>query len=69
MVSALFNLFSGSMISKKIAEKKSKQALIFNFMQTVNNDITNNHNDIVKIATSVGSFYKYTNLSFRSKSD
>ena len=31
-VSALFNLFTGSMTSKKISEIKSKQSLVFNHM-------------------------------------
>ena len=50
-VSALFNLFSGSMTSKEIAYVKSKQALLYNQMQTLEDEVTNNHNDIVKITT------------------
>ena len=29
-------------------------------MQTLNDDVTNNHNDILKIATLVGNLYEYT---------
>ena len=57
-VYALFNLFSGSMTSKKISDIKEKQAAIFNHMQTLNDDVTTNHNDIVKVITSVGSLYE-----------
>ena len=58
-VSALFNLFSGSMTSEEIADIKEKQAAIFNHMQTLNDDVKNNQNDIVQVITSVGSLYKY----------
>ena len=68
-VSALFNLFSGAMTSKEIADIKSKQAAIFNHMQTLDDEVSNNHNDIVKIATSVGSLYEYTHQSFRNLSE
>ena len=68
-VSALFNLFSGSMTSNKIADIKSKQAVVFNHMQTLDDEVSNNHNDIVKIATSVGNLYEYTHQSFRNMSD
>ena len=66
--SALINLFSGSMTSKEIAVK-SKQAVLYNHMQTVDDEVTNNHNDIVKIATSVGNLYEYSNKSFRNLSE
>ena len=39
------------MISKEIADMKSKQAVLYNHMQTLNDEVTNNHNNIVKIAT------------------
>ena len=53
-VSALFNLFTGSMTSKEISDIKEKQSVVFNHMQTLDNEVSSNHNDIVKIATSVG---------------
>ena len=59
-VSALFNLFSGSMTSKEIADIKSKQAVLYNHMQTLDDEVSNNHINIVKIATSVGNLYNYT---------
>ena len=68
-VSALFNLFSGSMTSNKIADIKSKQSIVFNHKQTLDDEVSNNHNDIVKIATSVGSLYEYTHQSFRNMSE
>ena len=68
-VSALFNLFSGSMTSKEIPDIKSKAAVLYNYMQTVDDEVTNNHNDIVKIATSVGNHYEYTLKSFRNLSE
>ena len=68
-VFALYNLFSGSMTSKKIADIKSKQAVVDNYMQTLDDEVSNNHNDIVKIATSVFSFYEYTYESFRNMSE
>ena len=57
------------MTSKKIADIKSKQAVIFNHMQRLVDEVSNNHNDIVKIATSVCSLYKYTHQSLRNMSD
>ena len=65
-VSALFNLFSGSMTSKEIADIKSKQAELYNHMRTQDDEVSNNHNNIVKISTSVDNLYKYTNQSFRN---
>ena len=62
-VSALFNLFTSFMTSKEIADIKSKKAVLYNHMQALNNEVTNNHNDIVKIATSVGNLYEYTHYS------
>ena len=53
-VSAVFNLFSGYITSKEIAYIKSKQALLYNHMKTLDDEVTNNHNDIVIIVTSVG---------------
>ena len=38
-------------------------------MQTLDDEVTNNHNDIVKIATSVGNLYEYTHQSFRNFSE
>ena len=38
-------------------------------MQTLDDAISNNHNDIVKIATSVGSLYEYKHYSFRNLSE
>ena len=35
-------------------------------MQTLDNKVTTNHNDIVKIATLVSSLYEYTHLSFKN---
>ena len=49
------------MTSKDIADIKSKQAVLFNQMQTLDDQVSNNHNHIVKIATSVGNLYEYTN--------
>ena len=68
-VSALFNLFTGSMTSKEIADIKEKQSVVFNHMQTLDNEVSNNHNDIVKIVTSVGSLYEYTHKSFNDISE
>ena len=48
---------------------KSKQAVLFNHMQTLDDEVINNHNYIVKIATSVGNFYEYTHQSFRNLSE
>ena len=52
-VSALFNLFSGSMTFKEISDIKSKHFVVFNHMQTLDDAVSNNHKDIVKITTSV----------------
>ena len=38
-------------------------------MQTLDDEVSNNHHDIVKIATSIGSLYKYTHQSFRNMSE
>ena len=57
------------MTSKNISDIKSKQAVIYNHMQTLDDEVSNNHNDIVKILTSVGSFYEYTHQSFRNLSE
>ena len=46
------------MTSKKIADIRSKQDVVFNYIQTLDDEVSNNHNDIVRIATSVGSLYK-----------
>ena len=56
-VSALFNLFTGSMTSNKISDIKAKQSAVFTHIKTLDDEVSNNHNDIVKIATSVGSLY------------
>ena len=68
-VSALFNLFSGSMTTKEIANIKSKQVVLYNHVQTLDDEVTNNHNDIVKIASSVGNIYEITHQSFRNLSE
>ena len=57
------------MTSKQIADIKSKQAKVYNHMQTLDDEVSNNHNDKVKIATSVGSLYEYTHESFRNMID
>ena len=38
-------------------------------MHTLDDEVSNNHNDIVKIATSVGNIYEYTHQSFRNLSE
>ena len=68
-VSALLNLFLGSMISKQISDIKAKQLIVFNYMQTLDDEAYNNHNYIVKIVTSVISLYKYTHQYFKNISD
>ena len=35
-------------------------------MQTLDDDVSNNHNNIVKIVTFVGSLYEYTHQSFKN---
>ena len=67
-VSALFNLFFVSITSKEIADIKSKPAILYNQMQTLDNEVSNNHNNIVKVATSVGNLYEYTHQSVRNLS-
>ena len=42
---------------------------IFNHMQTIDDEVSNNNNDIVKIATSVGSLYEYTHQNFKNISE
>ena len=54
------------MISKEISYIKSKQTVTFNHMQTLDDEVFNNHTDIVKIATSIGSLYEYTHQSFKN---
>ena len=51
------------MTSKVISNIKAKQSVIFNHMQTLDDEVSNNHNDIVKVATSVGNQYEYTHQS------
>ena len=68
-VSALINIFSSSMMYKEIADITFKHAVTFNHMQTLDNAVTNNHNDIVIIATLVGSLYEYSHLSFKNMSE
>ena len=65
-VSALFNLFSGSITSKEIADIKSKQVVLYNHMHTLDDEVSINHNNIVKIATLVGNLYEYTHQSFKN---
>ena len=38
-------------------------------MQTLDDEVSNNYNGIVKVATSVGSLYKYTHQSLRNIRD
>ena len=38
-------------------------------MQTIDDEVSNNNNDIVKIATSVGSLYEYTHQNFKNISE
>ena len=57
------------MISKEIADIKSKQAVLYNYMHTLDDKVSNNHNHIVKLATSVGNIYEYTHQSFRNLSE
>ena len=38
-------------------------------MQTLDDEISNNHDNIVKVATSVGGLYEYTHQSFRNMSE
>ena len=57
------------MSSKEIADIKSKQSVLYNHMQTLDDEVMNNHNDIVKIATSVGNLYEYTHQSFKNLSE
>ena len=57
------------MTSKEIAYIKSKQTVLYNHMQSLDDKVTNNYNDIVKIATSVGNLYEYTHHSFRNLSE
>ena len=40
---------------KKISDIKAKQSVVFNLMQTLDDEVSNNHNDILKFATSVRS--------------
>ena len=57
------------MTSNEIADINSKPAVVLYHMQTLNDEVSNNHNDIVQIATSVNSLYEYTHQSFRNMSD
>ena len=57
------------MTSKEIADIKSKQALLYYHMHTLDDEVSNNHNYIVKIATSVGNIYELTHQSFRNLSE
>ena len=57
------------MTSKYIAAIKSKQPVLYDHLQTLNEEISNNHNNIVKIATLVNHLYKYTHQSFRNLSE
>ena len=38
-------------------------------MQTLDDEVSNNHNNILKIATSVGNRYEYTHQCFRNLSE
>ena len=67
-VSALFNIFSGSLSSKEIANIKEQQTHIFQHIQTMQPEITLNHDNIVKVTTLMGSLYEYTHESFRNQS-
>ena len=68
-VSALFNLFYGSLTSKEISDIKAKQSVVINHMQSLDDKNSNNHNDIVKIAISVESLYEYMHQSFKNIRD
>ena len=71
-VSALFNLFPGLIPSKEIADIKLKQAVLYNHMQTLeclDDEVSNNHNNIVKIASSIGNIYGYTHQCFKNLSE
>ena len=50
------------MTSKEISDIKAKQSVVFNHMQTLDDEVSNNHNDIVKLATSVKSLYDSTRI-------
>ena len=54
------------MTYKQIADIKSKQAVLYNHMQTLDDKVYNNQNNIMKIATSVGNLDEYTYQSFRN---
>ena len=56
------------MTSNQTADIKSKQTVLNNQMQTLNDEVTNIYNDIVKIATSIGNLYEYTLQSYRNLS-
>ena len=43
------------MYCKGIADIKSNQDVVFNHMHTLDNEYSNNHTDIIKIATTIGS--------------
>ena len=38
-------------------------------MQTLDEEVSNNYNNIVKISNSVGNYYEYTHQSFRNLSE
>ena len=48
------------MTSKEIANIKLRPDVLYNHMQTLDDEISNNHNNIVKIATSVSNVYEYS---------
>ena len=57
------------MTSKEISDIKAKQSIVYNHMPTLDDEVSNNHDDIEKIAISVGSLYEYTHQSFRNMSE
>ena len=46
-VSTLFNLLSGYMTFEEIADIKSNHVVLYNQMQSLDNEVYNNHNNIV----------------------
>ena len=68
-MSALYNLFSRSLNSNEFADIKLKQAALYNHMQTLVDEVSNNHNNIVKFATSVGNLNEYTHQSLGNQSE
>ena len=62
---AIFNMFSGGMSSREMNDIKEKQRQLYNHVQTLDTEITANHDDIVKVENLIGSLYEYTHHGFR----